>query len=67
MEVFDRIIGAEIDELSTQRVFDAYMAFVTAAKAQTRSKIKELLLSTLTEHLDELLASQLITLSKVLL
>ena len=67
MEVFDRIIGANIDEISIPQVFEAFLAFSTAEKAEVRPKITALLLSTLADNFDQLLPTQLIQLCKVLL
>ena len=52
MEVFDRVIGSNIDDIATHRVYEAFMAFSTASKAEIRPKITSLLLRTLTENLD---------------
>lgn len=52
MEVFDRVIGSNIDDIPVHRVYEAFMAFSTASKAEIRPKITSLLLRTLTENLD---------------
>jgi vesicle coat complex subunit len=52
MEVFDRIIGAHIDEITIPQVFEAFIAFSTAEKADIRPKITALLLSTLADSFD---------------
>ncbi len=39
MEVFDRIIGSNIDDIPVQKVYDAFMAFSHASKAEVRPKI----------------------------
>ena len=52
MEVFDRIIGSNIDDIPVAKVYDAFMAFSHASRAEVRPKISQLLLRTLTENLD---------------
>ena len=39
MEVLDRVIGLNIDELAISHVFDAFMAFSSVQKAEVRPKI----------------------------
>ena len=67
MEVFDRIIGANIDDITIGEVFDAFMAFSSTEKADVRPKIVQLLLRTLADNLDQLLPSQLISICEVVL
>ena len=55
MEVFDRIIGGQIDEISVQQVYQAFMAFTGAEKATVRPKITQLLMRNLSDNLDQLL------------
>ena len=52
MEVFDRIIGSNIDDITIGEVFDAFMAFSSTSKADIRPKIVQLLLRTLADNLD---------------
>ena len=51
LELFDRIIGANIDDMSAQQIYDAFMAFATAEKAIVRPKITSLLMKVLSENL----------------
>jgi len=67
MEVLDRIIGSQIDEIDIQHAFEAFMAFTSAQKATIRPKIVSLLLRTLTDNLDQLLPIQLLHLCETLL
>ena len=67
MEIFDRIIGANIEDIPVFQVFDAFMAFSTVGRAQVRPKIQNILLRTLADNLDQLLPSQLIGLCRVIL
>ena len=67
MEVFDRIIGLNIDDIPIRQIFDAFVAFASSEKAEVRPKITQLLLKTLSENLEQLLPSQLIVLCNVLL
>ena len=67
MEVFDRIIGANIDDITIGEVFDAFMAFSSTEKADVRPKIVQLLLRTLADNLDQLMPSQLISICEVIL
>ena len=67
MEVFDRIIGGQIDDINVHQVFDAFMAFTKVQEATVRPKITSLLLRCLSEKLDQLLPVQLLNLSQTLL
>ena len=66
MEVFDRIIGSQIDDLPIQQVFSAMIAF-SSSKSVIRPKIQNLLVKTLADNLELLVPSQLITLSAMML
>lgn len=52
MEVLDRIIGSNIDEISTFEAYSALIAFAEAGEAEIRPKITALLLSTLSDNFD---------------
>ena len=67
MEVFDRIIGSQIDDINVHQVYDAFMAFTRVQQATVRPKITSLLLRCLSEQLDKLLPIQLLNLSQTLL
>lgn len=49
LEIFDRIIGANIDELSAEQAYDAFIAFCSAEKAAVRPKITSLLMKAMSD------------------
>ena len=51
LELFDHIIGTNIDEMSPQQIYDAFMALACAEKADVRPKITSLLMQALSENL----------------
>lgn len=65
VEVFDRIIGKNIDELSASEVFYAYMGFSYAERAQVRPKIFGLLIKRLSNCLELLNMEELCTLALI--
>jgi len=58
-EVFDRIIGANIDEMSPSDLYNAYGAFRTMQKAEVRPKIFSHLLKRLSNNLELLAMDEL--------
>lgn len=58
-EVFDRIIGAKIDEMSPSDVYGAYGSFRSMKKAEVRPKIFAHLLKRLSNNLELLSIDEL--------
>jgi hypothetical protein len=49
IEVFDRIIGANIDDLNARQLFSALVGFKSVQKATVRPKIMSLLIKRLSD------------------
>ena len=67
LELLDRVIGNNIDQVPAQQAYDAFMAFSFAKKADVRPKIGALLMRCISENLFEYTNDQLLRLCEVLL
>jgi hypothetical protein len=62
MEVFDRLIGQQHNNLSINEAFDALMAFCNAKQAKIRPKIIQVLFKRISKDFEKLSSSQLVLL-----
>lgn len=65
MEVFDRLIGQQHNNLTVNEAFDSLMAFSNAKQARIRPKILQVLFKRLSQDFDRLSTSQLVLLVEV--
>lgn len=64
IEVFDRVIGKNIDDLKPREVLYAFIGFTSITKATVRPKIQSLLLKRLSDSLEMLSVNELTALAR---